>query len=1045
MAGGRGERARPRWSPRRPPSPPPLFSPAPAPAPPRPPPGAAAAPRPPPASARAPAGWAPPPPAAAPPPPPPPPPPGHGTVSGTVSRVTYRAPDSDYVVLRVRADAVSGAPASAGLAASPARPATVTVVGSLPGVREGAVVTFGGAWGDHPRFGCQLAASTAAVVPPSSRDGTAAMLAGARLPGVGPAIAARIVDALGPAALAVLDSGDAARALARVNGVSPKKAALIKAAWDADRGARGAAEYVRSLPAPPRLAAALLREHGGAAQEALTADPHAACASLDGASFKAVDGVAAAVGAPPGAPSRGGAALAAVARAAAAAGGHTCVPWADATVGALKLMAASGRPWPPGAGLSEAAADAVARGELVVEPPPPPALLSGGGVPVAPPAAPAAPAAPAPTAWGLPAPSNPAPLTPVAAASLRSYLTTRVPGVGGATAERLVAAFGAGVVALLDAHSAAAERGLTAAPGVGPSSARRFKAGWDANRRRLPPWRAPVEGGGRAAAPPAPRAGAPPASPSSSPSWPPPDALVYTADLHAAEAGVAAALAARARPPPPAAAAAAAAAARRWLATATPPGAPPLSPGQADAVVAAATHKVVLLTGGPGTGKTAVTAALLSYWRSTGVRAALAAPTGRAAQRLAESAGAPATTLHRLLDCRGGGAGSDGDDDRGDDGPDAATRFRHGPANPLPHDAVLVDEASLLDAPLAAALLAALRPGAALVLVGDGDQLPPIGPGAILADAAASSSLPRVHLTHVFRQGARSAIVAAAHAAHAGAALPLERAPREALAGAGPSTALAWTPTTEAVRVDPCPAAAAAAGLPLGFAELAALVTRTLPAAGFDPVTDVQVLTPVRRGGGGTAALNAFLGELLNPGAGARGDARVAAAAAATATPPPFALRVGDRVMQATNNYDLDVFNGETGVVVSVERGARGARVVFPAPGHPAARTVSYAGPSLADLHPAWAATVHKAQGGEAPAVVLFLDGGPSSRSIASRALLYTALTRARKLVIVIAPDGALAAAAAPPRAGAVRRTSLAARLREAVIEGGGAAPAAAA
>lgn len=388
-----------------------------------------------------------------------------------------------------------------------------------------------------------------------------------------------------------------------------------------------------------------------------------------------------------------------------------------------------------------------------------------------------------------------------------------------------------------------------------------------------------------------------------------------------------------------------------------------LAPEQAAAVAKAAQASLHVVTGGPGTGKTTIVRCILAA-QAPGTRTLLAAPTGRAARRLTESTGFAATTLHRLLafDPRNG-------------------RFGHDAADPLPADLVIVDEASMLDVPLAAALLRALAASTRLLLIGDVDQLPSVGPGAVLEDLLATPAVPRTVLRQVFRQGARSDIVTAAHAVLRG------QVPHSSSHDHGEFYVL--------LRPD---AAAVAATIE----EVAA---RRLPRRfALDPREDIAVLVPMHRGPVGTRALNVQLGQLWN------------------SSPPGGAatlrLRAGDKVVQTRNNHDLEVFNGETGTIERVDQAGLQVRI--------AGRLVIYPADAAHDLELAWAMTVHKAQGSEVQAVVIGLEDG--HHLLLERSLLYTAITRARRVAVVVATPGALARAvanAAPRR----RETLLAAWL----------------
>ena len=356
-----------------------------------------------------------------------------------------------------------------------------------------------------------------------------------------------------------------------------------------------------------------------------------------------------------------------------------------------------------------------------------------------------------------------------------------------------------------------------------------------------------------------------------------------------------------------------------------------------------------MITGGPGTGKTTLVRGILAAVAEDGLRVALAAPTGRAARRLAESTGREARTLHRLLEA---------DPERG---------FRRHRGRPLEAELVIVDEASMIDTQLMAALLEALPPTAALLLVGDVDQLPSIGAGQVLADVIGSGAVPVVRLTEIFRQAAESGIVRNAHRINRG------ELPAFARAEDGPGDCYG-------IRVaDPEDTQA----------KLLDLILHRIPERfGLDPVNDVQVLTPVNRGRSGTQALNELLQAHLNPDPPlvlTRGQGRLA---------------LGDKVMQLENDYDREVYNGDVGRVTAIDQRAQTLEVTMDG------RRLTYAADELDRLAIAYAVTVHKAQGSEYPAVVLPLlrQHGRMLR----RNLLYTAITRARRLVVLLTEPEAL-------------------------------------
>ncbi len=373
-----------------------------------------------------------------------------------------------------------------------------------------------------------------------------------------------------------------------------------------------------------------------------------------------------------------------------------------------------------------------------------------------------------------------------------------------------------------------------------------------------------------------------------------------------------------------------------------------LAPEQEAGVQMALTSPVSLLTGGPGTGKTHTLRAILTLARAKGLRCLLAAPTGRAAKRMEEATGLPAGTLHRLLELRPGGkAGKD-------------------VAHSLEADLVVVDEVSMLDVLLANQLVKAVAPGSHLLLVGDPDQLPSVGAGNVLADLLAAQRFPITRLEQIFRQGAGSGIAQNARRINAGQLPQFGGAIEDCF----------FVPADD-------PAAAAALTVDL--------VARRLPARyGFGP-GEVQVLSPMHRGEAGVGALNTLLQERLNPGRDglpeARGGGRV--------------YRPGDRVLQLKNDYDLGLFNGDLGTVRAIN-GVEQELLV----GLDDGREVRYPFPSLFALTHAYAISVHKAQGAEFPAVVIPLL--TSHAALLGRTLLYTAVTRARQLVVLVADESQL-------------------------------------
>lgn len=396
-----------------------------------------------------------------------------------------------------------------------------------------------------------------------------------------------------------------------------------------------------------------------------------------------------------------------------------------------------------------------------------------------------------------------------------------------------------------------------------------------------------------------------------------------------------------------------------------------LAEQQRQAVEAALEHGVFVLTGGPGTGKTTVVRAMLDILTKQGLKILLGAPTGRAAKRLGEAAGRRASTVHRLLE-------ADGADGEG-------SGFGRNQDEPLEADVVILDEVSMMDIVLMSHFLAAVPVGCHVILVGDADQLPAVGPGSVLKDILRSGAVPQVCLTEVFRQKDDSTIVLNAHAINAG------RLPRCSLEE-GSDFLFIEQPVPE-----------------LAEKHIAALCRKILPARGYNVMEDVQVLSPMHRGACGVESLNRLLQETLNPaGAGV----------------PELAhglriFRLGDKVMQNKNNYEKGVFNGDIGYIRDLEAGR--IRVQF---GETA--EVEYESAELSQLQLAYCMTVHKSQGSEYPVVLLPLV--PGHHVMLQRNLLYTAVTRAKKLVVLLGSRAALHTAVANDRT-KKRYTLLAERL----------------
>ena len=379
-----------------------------------------------------------------------------------------------------------------------------------------------------------------------------------------------------------------------------------------------------------------------------------------------------------------------------------------------------------------------------------------------------------------------------------------------------------------------------------------------------------------------------------------------------------------------------------------------LAASQKAAVEQALASKVLVITGGPGVGKTTLINAILRILAAKKLRILLCAPTGRAAKRMGETTGLEAKTIHRLLEFD-----------------PAAFGFKRNAELPLECDLLVVDETSMVDVPLMASLLEALPPEAALLLVGDVDQLPSVGPGQVLADLINSGALPVARLTEVFRQAASSRIITTAHAINAGTIPDLRPPPADA------TTDFYFLPAETPEQA---------------VALILKVVGERIPARfGLDPIAQVQVLCPMARGGCGSRSLNIELQQLLNPDP--------------TEQVERFGWRFApaDKVMQVANDYEKEVFNGDVGTVETIDADASELTVRFDG------REVTYGWGELDNLVPAYACTIHKSQGSEYPAVVIPLL--TQHYAMLQRNLVYTGITRGKQLVVLVGQKKALAMA----------------------------------
>lgn len=394
-----------------------------------------------------------------------------------------------------------------------------------------------------------------------------------------------------------------------------------------------------------------------------------------------------------------------------------------------------------------------------------------------------------------------------------------------------------------------------------------------------------------------------------------------------------------------------------------------LDPLQRDAVLTAGHSGLLVITGGPGTGKTTTINTIIRMFADEGKTILLGAPTGRAAKRMSEATGWPASTIHRLLEYQGR------PDEDGEDGDQVRGHFERNENNPLECDVVIIDEMSMVDIFLMNALLKAIHRGTRLIMVGDANQLPSVGAGNVLRDIIASGVIRTIQLRHIFRQAAASDIVVNAHKINEGEPVDLSKRSKDFL--------FIKSQTPDQI-----------------FAAIAALVLNKLPGyLGVDPF-DIQIMTPQRKGALGVERLNQLLQEQMNPKSSRKTEKEIGGTL----------FRVGDKVMQIRNDYNLiweirgrygiptekgeGVFNGDIGIITEINSFAQNLTVRFDD------RFVEYAFKDCESLELAYAITIHKSQGSEYPAVIVPMYQGPSM--LMNRNLLYTAVTRAKSCVCLV-------------------------------------------
>ncbi|MBX5448883.1 ATP-dependent RecD-like DNA helicase [Thermogemmatispora sp.] len=785
------------------------------------------------------------------------------TLEGSVESIVFHNEETHYTVARFRPSRGTGRGPSRS-----SRDGLLTIVGILPGVRAGEVLTVEGIWEYDPRYGHQLHVTSFSQRLPTSTEGIIRYLSSGLIKGIGPKKARTLVEHFGEQTLAIIEQQP--ERLAEVRGLSQKDRERIVAAWTQQQEMKEVQLFLQTHDIALHLANRIYRQYGAESVKVVRENPYRLVQDVYGIGFRTADQIATRLGLPRDSLPRLVTGLTYVLAQAANEAGHCYLPEDELLIEAARILEA------PRSALEQALEQGLQEGELFLEP----ALASEARYS-----------------------QGEAFLSPTSVCSLPH----------GALAK-------ATTTPAQPELNMAPDQAATALSSAVGGAQRRVYYGpfWHAERGSARLLRRLLR------------------TPSRLPAVSP---ALWEQVFHHLEV-------------------------KRQL---------QLTPRQREAVQTAFTSKVSILTGGPGTGKTTSLRALLLLLRRLGVEVALTAPTGRAAKRLSEATGLPAQTLHRLLEYT----------------PHDGAYQRH-EERPLSCQFVIVDECSMVDILLFYHLLKALPPEAHLLLVGDADQLPSVGPGNVLRDLLRSEVIPTTHLTELFRQARQSRIVVSAHRVNAGL-LPVVKNEE--------GSDFLFLRENDPLR---------ARNLILD------LVEQRLPARyHLNPRADIQVLSPIYRGPLGVISLNELLQQRLNP----RSEGELLLG--------KHHLRIGDKVMQVRNDYDKGVFNGDLGWIRRIDHQAATVTVEFQEEAGPL--LVEYEFAELDALMLAYAVTIHKSQGSEYPAVIIPLFSQHSP--LLQRNLLYTAITRARRLCVLVGQPQALEQAIRNDRV-AQRNTALAERLQ---------------
>lgn len=875
-------------------------------------------------------------------------------------------------------------------------------------------------------YGRQFIATDYQAGRPSGTDDLIAYLSGGALPGVGPATATKLVEAFKDQVEATLDRPDAVEQLAlKCGGVGRKTAEKIKQSWDDQKATRQGVMYLRELGVPNASGQKIAERHGVATVDVVKRDPYAAAAGL-GLNLSQLDALAAAADAPLNLVSRVALALSQCLASEAYSDGHIYLPWSELEAEAKTLLSvptgtrgggAGGGRWDLHDGdLGLVAQLMHANGMLIGENnkqkngrdvgEDSAALKCINNDIVA--------AAEEGEAGDDDADTDEdgddADVWNGTAIELELHLKLLLPKLRPKAISSIVQGLGRTTLAVLCKDQSTAITQLCTCTGIGKKTATSVKTMWDeatnvssntffADGMSLEKLR--NSGGSQ-----------------SSSEWWGADTRCFLPQLYEAEKTVASGVAGRAtlhKPTPK----------PRlkkinlWIEKVQETAEVEFSKGQKAAVTAASDAPIVVITGGPGCGKTTVVQAIVKLWCAQGKLVKICAPTGRAAQRIGTIQGIEPSTIHRMLGYKSAAGHDDANvpdinDMMGADNDEIlgwSNKFEHNATNPLPANAVLIDEASMLSLPLAAAFFSALMPSTQVVLVGDVDQLPPVGPGSVLQPIIDSGVAPVIDLREIFRQAAESSIITSALAVRRGRVpvlekLPLPPTPEALSTNARSDALLLQAPSTSGV-IDSVVDVVSGLSRVVGFKQ-----------------EDLQVIIPMRKGAAGSTALNPKLQALLNPPSSSKRELQRHSSSSSQyySTPSsggklssglPHVFREGDRVLQQVNDYDKDVFNGDQGIIKQVYANERRLVVEFPhlkrEPSRGSAGVAAGRGDSglrtfhsneIHQLELAYAITVHKAQGGEASQVVLALS--PAHGRMLSRRLLYTGLTRAKDQLVLV-------------------------------------------